>query len=168
MAIRVWNGSGWTDVTQPYVWNGVYWDTILAGRVWDGAAWVDFFPGVYAHTVVESTTGTFVGYSSASYFPGVISGSSMTPQLTIGSRNIGAWFYFNIKGTTGVRLNLDGDQTGTWWSYGTYRGTTFYRANCINPTGNYDSGSNYTQFAISNSEMPTFSGSGTYTLMLYP
>lgn len=125
-------------------------------------------PSSSSHSVTEASSGNYLGFSSSSYFPGVISGSSISPATTLGGRTITGWFYFNIKGNVGVRLNLTGDQTGSWWTYGTYRGTTFYRANCAVPTGSYDSGNNYTQFAIANSERPTFSGSGTYTLVIYP
>lgn len=119
-----------------------------------------------SYSVTEASSGNFLGYANNSSFPGVF--GSISSTSTFGGRTIQGWYYFNIKGNIQVQFAITGNQTGTWWTYGTYRGTTFYRANCTAATGSYDSGNNRTVWALAAAERPTFSGSGTYTLVLYP
>lgn len=161
MAISVWNGSSWIRVTTPYVWNGVYWDTILAGRVWNGSSWVDFYPGPYSNEVTEGASGSSLGYIQGQI-------GSIAPTTTLNGYTVYQWYRITVKSSVFVSFAVVGNYTGTWWTYGTYRGTTFNRANCGIPTGSYDSGTNTTSWAISPSEQPTFTGSGTYTLTIYP
>jgi hypothetical protein len=119
-----------------------------------------------SHSVTEASSGSYLGYANNSSFPGVF--GSMSPTTTIGSRTFQGWYYFNIKGNVQVQFVITGDQTGTWWTYGTYRGTTFYRANCTASTGSYDGTYNRTIWNLAASERPGLSGSGTYTLVVYP
>ena len=119
-----------------------------------------------SHSVTEASSGNYLGYANNSSFPGVF--GSISTTTTIGSRTIQGWYYFNIKGNVQVQFVVTGDQTGTWWTYGTYRGTTFYRANCAASTGSYDSTYNRTVWSLAASERPGLSGSGTYTLVIYP
>ena len=135
-------------------------------------AFSDFYntqlnPSSTSHSVTEATSGNYRGYANNSSFPGVF--GSMSPTTTIGSRTFQGWYYYNIKGNVNVQFVITGNQTGTWWTYGTYRGTTFYRANCTGgATGVYDSTYNRTVWTLAASERPGFSGSGTYTLVVYP
>ena len=160
MAIKVWNGSAWTTVTQPYFYNGSFWQSIVTGRVWNGSAWVNFYPGAYSNEVTECTSGPALGYVQGSIV-------SITPTTTINGYTVYQWYKITFKSNVVVSFSVVGNYTGTWWTYGTYRGTTFYRANCGIPTGSYDSGTNTTSWAVSPSEQPTFTGSGTYTLTIY-
>lgn len=119
-----------------------------------------------SYSVTEASSGSYLGYANNSSFPGVF--GSISSTSTFGSRTIQGWYYFNIKGNVQVQFVVTGNETGTWWTYGTYRGTTFYRANCTASTGSYDSTYNRTVWNLAASERPGFSGSGTYTLVLYP
>lgn len=119
-----------------------------------------------SHDVVEVYYGNFIGFSSNSSFPG--SFGNISTSTTVSGRTIQGWYYFNIKGNVQVQFVLTGDQTGSWWTFGTYRGTTFYRGNCSVSTGSYDSTYNRTIFNLAANERPAFDGSGTHTLAIYP
>lgn len=119
-----------------------------------------------SYSVTEASSGSYLGYANNSSFPGVF--GSISSTSTFGGRTIQGWYYFNIKGNVQVQFVITGNQTGTWWTYGTYRGTTFFRANCAASTGSYDGTYDRTIWSLAAAERPGFSGSGTYTLVLYP
>lgn len=125
-----------------------------------------------SHTIVEGGSGgNALGFTSKNFqgITGTI--GSCTPTSTIGSRTISGWYMYLVKGFSTVYLIVDGDQTGTWWTYGTYNGTTFYRTNCSTASGTYtaDDGyaTDYTTWIIADAEEPGFSGAKTDTLVLY-
>lgn len=44
MAIKIWNGSSWTNSCHVRVWNGSSWIDASTARTWNGSSWVTFFP----------------------------------------------------------------------------------------------------------------------------
>lgn len=126
-----------------------------------------------SHTIVEGGSGgNALGFTAKNFqgLTGIL--GSCTPTTTIGSRTISGLYMYIVKSNSTVFLMINGNQEGSWWTYGTYDGTTFNRANCTVPAGEYvsDDGNatDYTRWTISQSEEPPFSGAKTATLVLYP
>jgi hypothetical protein len=120
-----------------------------------------------SHSVTEGSYSVTNGFSSNSAFSGGTFGS-MSPTTTLGGRTIAVFSRTDVKGSTFCYFGVSGSHTGSWWTYGTYRGTTFYRANTAVPAGSYDSGADLTYWVLGTGQIPGFSGSGTYTLLVYP
>jgi len=120
------------------------------------------------HNVTEGpwTYGKFsaMGFSSNADFPGVF--GSISNATTIGGRTIQAFFLGSLSGQQFNSLMIAGNETGAWWTFGTYRGNTFYRATSQDPNGTYSGDFNRTTWSLN--EAPGFTGSGTHTLILYP
>lgn len=133
-------------------------------------------PTSSSHTIVEGGSGgNSLGYASQSFngISGII--GSCTPVATFAGWSIAGFYIYTFKGFSTAYLIFDGDATspGTFWTYGTYRGTTFYRANCVEPGGVYVSNdgtaTDYTRWTLSQGEEPPFSGANGSgdTLVLY-